>query len=101
MTGLDGNQPAKPVAKYENGPYPQRAASDEQEHAKPAEAVAIECPEFLTVRIGRQKRLQQSNYYQGCDHPAVIAVFTLTRAQIDAAANRQDRQHQRCDSHDA
>src|SRR5471030_901467 len=101
MARLNGNQPAEPRAKHKNWPYPQHAADDEQDHTKPAEAVAVECPESLAVRVSRQIRLQQSKYYQGRDNPAVIAILTLTRTQVDATEDRHDRHQQRYDSHDA
>jgi hypothetical protein len=54
MSGLDGDQSAEPAAEHKNRPDPQRAARGEEDHAKPANGVAVEGPEPVPVGVGGQ-----------------------------------------------
>jgi hypothetical protein len=64
---LDGNQPAKPAAEHKDRPDPQRATGREENDAKPADGIAIERPELLSVRPGRQKGGGQPDQREGYD----------------------------------
>ena len=44
MPGLDGHQPAEPVAEHKDWPDPQRATGREQNDAKPANGISVEEP---------------------------------------------------------
>ena len=54
MLGLDGYQPAEPVAEHKDWPDPQRATGGEENDAKPANGIPIEDPELLPISVGRQ-----------------------------------------------
>ena len=53
VSGLDRNQPAKPMAEHKDRPEPQRSAGREEEDTEPANGVAVEGPELLAVGVGR------------------------------------------------
>src|SRR5258708_38885397 len=100
MAGLDGDQPAETMAEYEDWQYPQRATEDEQHDANPADAIAVEGPEFLSIRVCRQIRFQQPYHGESGEDPAVVAILAFTGAQVAATEARNDRHDQRCNSHD-
>jgi len=54
VPGLDRDQPAEAMAEHKDRPEPQRSASREKEDTEPADGVAVECPEFFAVGVGRQ-----------------------------------------------
>jgi hypothetical protein len=54
MPGLDGHQPAEPVAEHKDWPDPQRATGAEENDAKPANGISIESTELLPVSVRRQ-----------------------------------------------
>jgi hypothetical protein len=85
---LDGDQPAKPMAKHEHRPDTQRPSDGEQDDAKPADRLAIECPEPDPVGVGRQIAAQQSEHRDRREDPAVIAILQLAGAEVSAAEQR-------------
>src|SRR4029077_1948139 len=75
VPGLDCDQPAEAIAKHKDRPDPQRATSREENDAKAADGIAIERPELLPVRPGRQKGGDQPDQRKGYYDPAVAAVL--------------------------
>src|SRR5215467_7355350 len=94
MSGLDGDEPAEAVAEYEHRPDPQRTPGGGENDAKPANDVAVEGPEILSIRVGRQIGEQNSDHAEGREHPAVATVLALAGTEISAAEQRNTRQHE-------
>ncbi|MGI8570927.1 MAG: hypothetical protein ACR2KT_18740 [Methylocella sp.] len=63
------------MAEYKDRPDSQRATGRRESDAKPADGIAVEGPELLPVRIGRQKGGEQPDQRKGCDDPAVAAIL--------------------------
>src|SRR5215469_9200689 len=53
MPGLDGDQSAESAAENKHWPQSQRAANRKQNHAEPANRIAVENPDLLPVGPGR------------------------------------------------
>lgn len=85
MSGLDRHQPAEPAAEHEDRPEPQRATGREESDAKPADGVAIEGPELLSVRPGRQKGVEQPDHPEDREDPAVAPILAHSWTDISAA----------------
>jgi hypothetical protein len=79
---LDGDQPADPIAEHKNRPDPQSTTGSEENHAKPASGIAVDSPNLLPVRVGRQGLQGPS----GCRDPRAH------RAQISAGEERYTSQ---------
>src|SRR5215471_6211225 len=94
MPALDGDEPAEPAAEHEHRPDPQRTAGGEENDAKPANGVAVEGPEILPIRVGRQIGEQNSDHAEGREHPAVAFILALAGTEISAAEQRDTRQHE-------
>src|ERR1700746_1325068 len=92
MPRLDGDEPAEAVAEHEYRPYPQRTPGGGENDAKPANGGAVEGPEILPIRVGRQIGEQNSDHAEGREHPAVATVLALAGAEISAAEQRDTRQ---------
>src|SRR5262245_22975823 len=85
MPGLDGNEPAEAAAEHEHRPDPQRTAGGEENDAKPANSVAVESPEILAIRVGRQIGEQNSDHAESCEHPAIAFILAFAGTEISAA----------------
>ena len=94
VPGLDGNQPAEPVAEHEDRPESQRTTGGEQNDAEPANAIPVEDPEPLAVGIGRQIGGQHPDQTKGRDDPSVGSILALAGAEIAAAEERDAGQHE-------
>jgi hypothetical protein len=97
MPGLDGHQPAEPVAEHKDWPDPQRTAGGEENDAKPANGIPIEDPELLSISVGRQISSHEPDQPKDYDDPAVATILAHTGAQISATESGNGRQHEKCD----
>jgi hypothetical protein len=59
MPGLNGYQPAQPMAEHRDWPDPQRTPGGEENDAEPANGIPIESPELLPVCVRRQIGVEQ------------------------------------------
>ena len=57
--------PPEPTAERKDWPDPQRATGSEENDAKPANGIAVDGPELLPVRVGRQISVQQPDQRKG------------------------------------
>src|SRR5262249_24883618 len=60
---------------------------------KPANSVAVESPEILAIRVGRQIGEQNSDHAESCEHPAIA--FILAFAGTEISAPEKGDAHQR------
>src|SRR4029453_3290725 len=103
MFGLNGDQPAEPMAEHKDGPKPQRTTGNEEHDTKPANCVAVDGPQLLPVRVGWQIGVQQSEQRKGYEDPPVATILAHTRAQIAASeegcpSHYEDRNRERDES---
>jgi hypothetical protein len=94
---LDRHQPAEPSAKHKNGPYPQRPADREENHADPAHGVTVESPDLFPIRQSRQICLEQSDQPEGNNDPTVGAILTPAWAQIAVGRQCRPGEHEQHD----
>ena len=81
-------QPAKSTAEHKDWPDPQRATGGEENHAEPADGVAVEGPESAPIRVRRQIGEQQPDQPEGDEHPAVGTILAFAWAQIPTTEDR-------------
>ena len=96
--GLDGDRPAEPAAEDKDRPEPQSTAGSEEDDAEPANAngIAVEGPERLSVRVGRQIARRQPDQPKGKDDPAIGAILALAEPQTSATEERYAGQQEDC-----
>src|SRR4051812_30942061 len=95
MPGLDGHQPAEPVAEHKDRPDSQRTAGGEENDAKPANCIPIESPELLPVCVGLQIGVEQTDQPEGTDYPAVGTIIAHAGAEVSATENSNARKHEK------
>jgi hypothetical protein len=72
---LNRHEAAESLSEYENRPKPQRSTGDEKTHPDPANRISIDRPELRAVRVGWQIGVQQPNYREHCNDPAVRTIL--------------------------
>ena len=79
------------MTEHKDRPDPQCTPGGEQNDAKPPNSIAVEGPEPLPVRVGRQISGQQPDQPEGYDDPAVGTILAYAGAQISATEERDAR----------
>jgi hypothetical protein len=96
MPRLDGHQPTEPAAEHKDRPDPKRTPGGEENDAKPANGIPVDCPKLNPVGIGRQVAGQQTYQREGNNDPAVRTILAFTGAEISAAEEGYARHHESC-----
>src|ERR1700738_1992764 len=89
--------PLKRWPSTKTGPEPQHTPGCEENDTKPANRFAVDGPELLPVRVGRQVKVQQPDQSNGYDDPAVATILAHSWAQISAGEKRGARKCDECD----
>src|SRR5579863_4969855 len=90
VSGLNGNQAAEAIAENENRINAQGAACYVQNHARPANGVAIDGPKVEAVSVRGEKATGQTEGAKSGEYPAIAAVFAFSGADVATGKERDD-----------
>ena len=79
------------MPEHEHRPHPQCAAGGVENDADPADGVAVEGPEYLPIRVGRQPGVERADHREGDENPAIGPILSVAGAQIAAAEHSPRR----------
>jgi hypothetical protein len=88
VSRLNADQPAEAVPEDKDRPEPQRSPGRKENHAEPAHGVAVDYPEPIPVRPGRQPAPQQPDHRKNRKDPAVPAILAHPGTDISACEER-------------
>src|SRR6266478_838769 len=89
MSRLNCHQAAESSAQHKHWPDPQCTSSSGEYDTEPANRVTVNRPQLFAIGVCRQIRVDQSDYHQDGNDPAVAAGLAHTGAEISASEKRQ------------